>query len=132
MTFVTDLSRPAQTAETAAIYIGARAEGVDAETVIGGRDTERTPAWPEIEVQSAGSMPTRNKPLAVEAMAEIGIDISSKSVTAHLVVPIGPPGHGFLSEIAEGLADEFGIGHSTIQIERSDDPACRLAPADIP
>ena len=54
------------------------------------------------------------------------------ALTAHLVVPEGPPGHGFLNEIAEGLADEFGIGHSTIQIERSDDPACRLAPADIP
>jgi cobalt-zinc-cadmium efflux system protein len=54
------------------------------------------------------------------------------ALTAHLVVPDGQPGHGFLNEIAEGLADEFGIGHSTIQIERSDDPACRLAPADVP
>ena len=54
------------------------------------------------------------------------------ALTAHLVVSEETPGHGSLNEIAEGLADVFGIGHSTIQIERSDDPACRLAPADIP
>jgi cobalt-zinc-cadmium efflux system protein len=54
------------------------------------------------------------------------------ALTAHLVMPEGSPGNGFLERIAEGLADEFGIGHSTVQIERSDDPDCRLASADIP
>ena len=54
------------------------------------------------------------------------------ALTAHLVITEGSPGPGFLDGIAQGLADEFGIGHSTIQIERSDDPVCRLAPADIP
>lgn len=60
------------------------------------------------------------------------ISTTKVALTAHLVMPEGSPDTGFLDRIAEGLADGFGIGHSTIQIERSDDPVCRLAPADIP
>ena len=43
------------------------AEGL-ARTVLGG----------EVTVQSAGSVPTRVNPLAIQAMAEVGIDISSQ------------------------------------------------------
>jgi cobalt-zinc-cadmium efflux system protein len=54
------------------------------------------------------------------------------ALTAHLVMRDGSPRAGFLAQVAEGLEHEFGIGHSTIQIECAGDPACRLAPADLP
>ncbi len=37
--------------------------------------------------------------------------------TAHLVMPGGHPGDGFLHEVAQGLEHDFGIGHATIQVE---------------
>jgi cobalt-zinc-cadmium efflux system protein len=53
------------------------------------------------------------------------------ALTAHLVTRDEPPGAGFLARVADGLEREFGIWHSTIQIECAGDPACRLAPADV-
>jgi cobalt-zinc-cadmium efflux system protein len=53
------------------------------------------------------------------------------ALTAHLVMRDGSPGAGFLARVAEDLEHEFGIRHSTIQIECTGDPACRLAPADV-
>jgi cobalt-zinc-cadmium efflux system protein len=58
------------------------------------------------------------------------LSTTSVALTAHLVMPEGPAGDGFLGRVAEGLEREFNIGHSTIQIEGAADPACRLAPAD--
>ncbi|KQN39690.1 cobalt transporter [Sphingomonas sp. Leaf407] len=49
------------------------------------------------------------------------------ALTAHLVMPAGHPGDPFLSETAERLEHDFGIGHTTIQIER--DAECGLAHA---
>lgn len=60
------------------------------------------------------------------------LSTTSVALTAHLTVPGGPPGPGFLQQIAEGLEREFHIGHCTIQIESGADPACRLAPANVP
>jgi cobalt-zinc-cadmium efflux system protein len=40
------------------------------------------------------------------------------ALTAHLVMPSGLPGDGFLHEIAHELDHEFGIGHATIQVEK--------------
>lgn len=60
------------------------------------------------------------------------LSTASVALTAHLIVPGDPPGPGFLRQVAEGLEREFHIGHSTIQIEGGADPACRLAPADVP
>lgn len=41
------------------------------------------------------------------------------ALTAHLVMPDGPPGDAFL-EAATGMLDErFGIGHATLQVVRS-------------
>lgn len=48
-------------------------------------------------------------------------------LTAHLVVPGGHPGDGFLADLAGELAAHFGIGRATLQIELGDGPACRLA-----
>jgi cobalt-zinc-cadmium efflux system protein len=41
-------------------------------------------------------------------------------LTAHLVMPNGPPGDGFLSALGKVLHDRFDIDHMTIQIEQGD------------
>ena len=38
-------------------------------------------------------------------------------LTAHLVIPRGHPGDGFLAEAKELLRHRFGIGHATLQVE---------------
>lgn len=45
------------------------------------------------------------------------------ALTVHLVVPNGHPGDSFLHSIGHKLEHEFGINHSTIQIERERDCA---------
>ena len=47
-------------------------------------------------------------------------------LTAHLVMPGGHPGDGFLSDVSGELAAHFAIGRATLQIELADGPACRL------
>lgn len=42
------------------------------------------------------------------------------ALTAHLIMPGGHPGDEFLSTIATHLKTEFGIHHTTIQIEQGD------------
>jgi cobalt-zinc-cadmium efflux system protein len=39
------------------------------------------------------------------------------ALTAHLVMPGGPPGDAFLHAIAHELEHRFGIGHATVQVE---------------
>ena len=48
-------------------------------------------------------------------------------MTAHLVLPDGHPGRGFLSEIQTQMIQQFSIHHATIQIEidDEDEDACR-------
>lgn len=48
------------------------------------------------------------------------------ALTAHLVTPSGHPGDLFLHELAHELHHEFGIGHSTLQIETYATPECAL------
>lgn len=60
------------------------------------------------------------------------LSTTSTALTVHLVIPGGSPGGGFLDRVADELEHEFRIGHSTIQIEDSDDPDCRLSPAEVP
>ena len=50
------------------------------------------------------------------------------ALTSHLVMPGGHPGDGFLMQAASEMKDEFGIGHTTLQVETSADAACALAP----
>jgi cobalt-zinc-cadmium efflux system protein len=47
------------------------------------------------------------------------------ALTAHLVVPGGHPGDGFLAALGDRLKQDFGIGHATVQVETGDD--CALA-----
>jgi cobalt-zinc-cadmium efflux system protein len=51
------------------------------------------------------------------------------ALTAHLVVPSGHPGDGFLSALAHDLAHDFGIGHATVQVEI--EAECVLEPAGV-
>ena len=39
------------------------------------------------------------------------------ALTAHLVIPGGHPGDGFIDEVADRLHDDFDIAHATLQIE---------------
>lgn len=41
-------------------------------------------------------------------------------LTAHLVMPAGPPGDAFLDRVHGVLKDRFGIGHATLQVESGD------------
>ena len=49
------------------------------------------------------------------------------ALTVHLEMPDGSGGDKFLHEVCERLQVEFGIEHSTLQIEQSAE-ACSLAP----
>jgi cobalt-zinc-cadmium efflux system protein len=49
------------------------------------------------------------------------------ALTCHLVMPAGHPGDAFLAEMAGTLHAQFGIQHSTLQIECEDNGACALA-----
>ncbi len=50
------------------------------------------------------------------------------ALTAHLVIPAGHPGDGFLDALAHTLAHEFAICHSTVQIETADHAGHGCAP----
>jgi len=51
------------------------------------------------------------------------------ALTAHLVIPTGPPGDAFLCGICKVLHDQFGIEHATLQVETGDsDHPCSLGP----
>ncbi len=48
---------------------------------------------------------------------------SAYALTAHLVMPAGHPGDGFLARVRDMIAHDFGITHATFQIENGD--GCR-------
>jgi cobalt-zinc-cadmium efflux system protein len=53
------------------------------------------------------------------------------ALTAHLVMPAGHPGDGFLLDTCAGLAARFRIAHPTLQIELSADTSCAFAPEHV-
>ncbi|MFT3967741.1 MAG: cation diffusion facilitator family transporter [Sphingobium sp.] len=55
---------------------------------------------------------------------------SETAMTAHLVMPGGNASDAFLHHVAEEMRRHFGIGHTTIQVER-DAAACALEPAEV-
>ena len=59
------------------------------------------------------------------------IGTTEVALTCHLVMPTGSPGDGFLVATSAELAKRFGIGHATLQIETSEEPACALAPDEV-
>ena len=50
------------------------------------------------------------------------------ALTAHMVMPEGPPGDAFLHDLAHELEHRFHIGHATVQVERGVDD-CQLGHA---
>lgn len=48
------------------------------------------------------------------------------ALTAHLVMPGGHPGDAFLLDLQHRLAHDFGIDHTTVQIEVADGAECRM------
>jgi cobalt-zinc-cadmium efflux system protein len=53
------------------------------------------------------------------------------ALTAHLVTPGGNPGDAFLLQTCHELQERFGIGHTTLQIETSEQTHCTLAPDEV-
>jgi cobalt-zinc-cadmium efflux system protein len=60
------------------------------------------------------------------------LSTSETALTAHLVIPSGHPGDGFLAETCQELHDHFQVQHATLQIEVGDanypcllEPKCR-------
>ncbi len=60
------------------------------------------------------------------------VSTTETALTAHLVMPDGHPGDGFLAKAQQELNDHFGIRHSTLQVEihrpgsHDDGPECPL------
>jgi cobalt-zinc-cadmium efflux system protein len=54
-----------------------------------------------------------------------GMSTTESALTAHLVMPGGPPGDAFLRDLAQHLEQRFEIHHATIQIE-ANHAACSL------
>ena len=93
---------------------------------------------------SANAVPSGIDPLAVRNCLENCAGVSAvhdlhiwpmsttdNALTAHLVIPNGHPGDEFLVRAAEELRRQFQIGHTTLQIEISEESACHLAPDDV-
>jgi cobalt-zinc-cadmium efflux system protein len=59
------------------------------------------------------------------------LSTTESALTAHLVFPGGHPGDEFLLKAATELRQRFGIGHTTLQIEISEETACHLAPDHV-
>ncbi|MFM9936979.1 MAG: cation diffusion facilitator family transporter [Novosphingobium sp.] len=54
------------------------------------------------------------------------------AMTAHLVIPSGHPGDGFLTDLAHALEHDFSICHSTVQVEITDHAGHGCAPGCLP
>jgi len=53
------------------------------------------------------------------------------ALTCHLLMPGGHPSDAFLSEVCHNLHHQFGIGHTTIQVETDAAYACPLEPEHV-
>ena len=65
----------------------------------------------------------------VEAVHDLHIwpmSTTETALTAHLVMPGGHPGDGFLHHLAHDLEHDFGIGHATVQVETLAGHECTL------
>jgi cobalt-zinc-cadmium efflux system protein len=93
---------------------------------------------------SVNAVPSKIDPQAVRRYLETCSGVSSvhdlhiwamstteSALTAHLVFPAGHPGDEFLLRAASELRHRFGIDHTTLQIEISEDSACHLAPDHV-
>ena len=55
------------------------------------------------------------------------LSTTETALTAHLVMPDGPPGDAFLMDAAAELKARFATGHVTLQVETGRDTVCALA-----
>jgi cobalt-zinc-cadmium efflux system protein len=65
--------------------------------------------------------------LGVAAVHDLHIwpmSTTETALTAHLVMPDGFPGDGFLHEVAQALEERFEIHHTTLQVETGADEHC--------
>ncbi|HEY1096733.1 MAG TPA: cation diffusion facilitator family transporter [Alphaproteobacteria bacterium] len=61
-----------------------------------------------------------------------GMSTTEIAMSVHLVTPKGHPGDKFLEELTEGLQHQFGIHHTTIQIELGNGTMeCRQQPDEV-
>jgi len=61
-----------------------------------------------------------------------GMSTTETALTCHLVMPGGHPGDATLTGVAQQLHHDFGIHHTTIQIELADtDAICALTPEHV-
>ncbi|MFT4278657.1 MAG: cation diffusion facilitator family transporter [Rhodopseudomonas sp.] len=60
-----------------------------------------------------------------------GMSTTEVALTCHLVMPGGAPGDPFLVDLAHELQHDFGIAHTTVQIETDPNTACALAPDHV-
>jgi cobalt-zinc-cadmium efflux system protein len=56
---------------------------------------------------------------------------TENALSAHLMMPGGHPGDGFIAALSQEMEKIFGIGHSTIQIEVGDADPCGLEPEHV-
>jgi cobalt-zinc-cadmium efflux system protein len=60
-----------------------------------------------------------------------GMSTTEAALTAHLMMPEGTNNDVFLHQTAHALHEQFGIAHTTLQIERGDaEQICNLAPQE--
>lgn len=97
--------------EAVALSLGAVPAGIDADAV-----------WRDLA--------TMDGVRAVHDLHIWPMSTSETAMTAHLVMPGGSPSDAFLHGVAERMRAKFGIGHTTIQVER-DAAACSLEPAGV-
>jgi cobalt-zinc-cadmium efflux system protein len=61
-----------------------------------------------------------------------GMSTTETAMTAHLVMPGGHPGDSVIAELADRMDREFGIAHTTLQVETgSGGQPCALAPDHV-
>jgi cobalt-zinc-cadmium efflux system protein len=60
-----------------------------------------------------------------------GMSTTEVALTCHLVMPDGAPGDPFLVDLAHELQHDFGIAHTTVQIETDPNTVCALAPDHV-
>ncbi|GLR47638.1 cation diffusion facilitator family transporter [Sphingomonas astaxanthinifaciens] len=77
-----------------------------------------------VEVES--SLARRDGVTGVHDLHVWSLGTTSLALTAHLVMPGGHPGDEFLTDLAEAMEHDFGIAHSTFQIEISEHVPCAL------
>lgn len=86
---------------------------------------------PEIELDDIRNF-LENLP-AVDSVHDLhvwALSTTDTALTCHLVMPEGHPGDTFLRRTIEDLRRDYGIDHTTMQIETDPKRACQMEPID--